>query len=98
MASTPEESPTTSTGVGLGCGADGFPSWPALFMPQHRTAPPESNAQVCAPPAAMASTPEESPTTSTGAGLGSGADGFPSSSPLFVPQHTTEPRSRSAHE
>ncbi len=62
---TPDPSPTTFTGVGL-LSVVPLPSWPALFQPQHRTAPVVVSAQVWKPPALIAFTPWLRPITSTG--------------------------------
>src|SRR6185295_15821972 len=48
-------------GRGWGTGSSSFvpsPSWPWLLLPQQRTPPPIISAQVCAPPAAIACTPD----------------------------------------
>jgi len=50
-------------------GVEGFettpPNWPSRLLPQQRTSPLATNAQVCEPPAATAVAPEI-PVTSTG--------------------------------
>ena len=54
------ESPQTWTGVELSVVVT-FPTWPALFLPQHRTGPPFVSTQVWESPAAIVVTPLESP-------------------------------------
>src|SRR6266540_2409095 len=88
--------PTTATGTELGpTPAALFPSWPSLLSPQHSTPLEESTAQVWAPPAAIATTPESIPvpvdaTTATGTGLPV-KELFPSSPEPFAPQQATPP-------
>ena len=98
MALMPAGSPGTAAGMPVYIVVVGFcPSWPALLSPQHRTAPPTS-AQVWLSPAAIAVTPEESPTAPTGTWLEPFiVVPFPSWPTLLLPQHWTPPAEVSAH-
>src|SRR5204862_2445867 len=80
---------------------DPSPSWPYVFCPQHWMVPSRRSAQVCQPPAEMA-TAVVMPLTVTGVGLNVvGVPGTGSLVPLpswpksFSPQHRTVPSWRS---
>src|SRR5207249_4118392 len=80
------------------CG-DPLPSWPQVLSPQQRTVPSWRSAQVCQPPAEMA-TAVVMPLTVTGVGLGVSAVGetvpLPSWPRSFCPQQRTVPSPGSA--
>src|SRR5687768_17451006 len=96
IAVTPLESPETSTGVVLGVLVP-LPSCPKKLLPQHLTAPVPLSAQLKEDPAATATYPLASPTTST-------AEPFPTVVPspncplAFAPQHFTPPTAVTAQE
>src|SRR5512143_3498147 len=66
------------------------PSWPALFLPQHFTAPAVVSAQVWPAPATIAITPLAKPLTETGVRRLVCVPS-PSCPLVFVPQHLTAP-------
>src|SRR4051794_14941946 len=95
MATTPLESPLTSTGVELLVVVPS-PSAPRPFQPQHLTAPAPVSAHASSSPALIATTPASSPLTSTGVEL-SVVVPLPSSPCWLEPQHLTAPAAVSAH-
>ena len=89
MADTPIPKPVTSIGEVL-CVVVPSPSCPELLRPQHLTPPPDSRAQECEPPTAIAITPEVRPFTSTGVELFIVVP-LPSLPFELLPQHFTPP-------
>src|SRR5207244_2492391 len=87
--------PRTSTGVLLLVVVP-LPSWPPSFQPQHLTCPAVVSAQVCCPPAAIATTPLVRPDTSTGLLL-SVVVPSPSWPLSLAPQHLTPPAPVTTH-
>jgi len=72
------------------------PRAPELLNPHQSTWPAETSAQDCALPAAIATTPEESPVTATGTEL-SAVVPLPSWPESFLPQQSIAPAVVIAH-
>src|ERR1700749_4902189 len=91
MAAMLAGSPTTSVGVErIGDWTLALPRGPRAFEPQHLTTPLLVSAQVCASPAARATTPPVRPTT--GAGIARSVVVLSPSWPdSLAPQHLTAP-------
>ncbi len=68
-----------------------MPSWPAELSPQQRTAPDESTAHACAPPATMSTAVPPRLLTCAGARRGEPAVASPTWPAVFSPQHHTAP-------
>src|SRR5665213_449938 len=96
IAATPVCRPLTSTGVRRIIVVPS-PSSPQAFEPQHFTPPDWVTAQLCAGPAAIATTPLVKPVTSAGV-LRSILVPSPNWPAKLKPQHLTPPACVSAHE
>src|SRR4051794_2810416 len=95
-AVTPEDNPVTFTGTN-DSEVDELPSSPLSFLPQHFTPPADVTAHACVVAAAMATTPDDSPETSTGTDE-LAVELLPSCPLLPRPQHLAPPPDVTAHE